>query len=56
MRKNGSGYYAVKQCSDARHLKGDWDGKQPAMNAEVGLAVNVVGTGKHVTAHILKKG
>ena len=45
---------AYQLCEISRQLRGDWEGKC-ARNPEVGLTVNVGGTGTVVTAHILRK-
>lgn len=47
---------AYQLCEVARQLRGDWGGKRPAKTPEVGLTVNVGGTGTVVTAHVLRKG
>ena len=47
---------AYQLCELSRELRGDWDGKRATKNAEIGLTVNVGGTGTVVTAHILRKG
>lgn len=46
---------AYQLCELSRQLRGDWDGKNATKNAEIGMAVNVGGTGTVVTAHILSK-
>ena len=47
---------AYQLCEVTRQLRGDWDGKRPPKNPEIGLTVNVGGTGTVVTSHILRKG
>ncbi len=47
---------AYQLCEVTRQLRGDWDGKRPLKQPEIGLTVNVGGTGTVVTAHILRKG
>ena len=47
---------AYQLCEVSRQLRGDWKGKKPAKEAEIGLTVNVGGTGTVVTSHILRKG
>lgn len=45
---------AYQLCEVTRQLRGDWAGKK-ANNPEVGLTVNVGGTGTVATAHVLRK-
>ena len=45
---------AYQLCEIARQLRGDFEGKR-ARNPEVGLTVNVGGTGTAVTVTILRK-
>ena len=47
---------AYQLCEISRQLRGDWDGKRTTNNPEIGLTVNVGGTGTVVTSHILRKG
>ena len=47
---------AYQLCEVSRELCGDWDGKCATNNPEIGLAINVGGTGTAVVAHILRKG
>ena len=47
---------AYQLCEVSRQLRGDWDGKRASNSPEIGLTVNVGGTGTVVTAHILRKG
>lgn len=47
---------AYQLCEISRVLRGDWKGKHPKGNPEIGLTFNVGGTGTAVTAHILRKG
>jgi len=47
---------AYQLCEVSRQLRGDWDGKCTTNNPEIGLTVNVGGTGTVVTSHILRKG
>lgn len=46
---------AYQLCELTRELRGDWDGKNATNNPEIGLTVNVGGTGTVVTSHILRK-
>jgi acetyl-CoA acetyltransferase len=46
---------AYQLCEMTRHLRGDFGGKK-VKRAEVGLTVNVGGTGTVATVHILRKG
>ncbi len=47
---------AYQLCEISRQLRGDWDGKKPAKSPQVGMTMNVGGTGTVITAHILRKG
>ena len=46
---------AYQLCELTRQLRGDWDGKNATKHAEIGMTINVGGTGTIVTAHILRK-
>ena len=46
---------AYQLCEVTRQLRGDFEGKR-AQDAEIGLTVNVGGTGTVATVHILRKG
>ncbi len=47
---------AYQLCEITRLLRGDWDGSKPPKQPEIGLTVNVGGTGTIVTSHVLRKG
>ncbi|MFC2005934.1 hypothetical protein ACFLVG_03120 [Chloroflexota bacterium] len=47
---------AYQLCEISRELRGDWEGKNAKNPPEVGLTVNVGGSGTIATAHILRKG
>lgn len=47
---------AYQLCEVSRQLRGDWDGKNATKKAEIGMTINVGGTGAVVTSHILRKG
>jgi acetyl-CoA C-acetyltransferase len=46
---------AYQLCELSRQLRGDWKGIKPTKNPEIGMTVNVGGTGTVVTVHILRK-
>jgi acetyl-CoA C-acetyltransferase len=47
---------AYQLCEITRQLRGDFQGKQAINNPQIGLTINVGGTGAVFTAHVLKKG
>ena len=49
-----TGVYQI--CEITRQLRGDWDGIQPNKTPQIGMTVNIGGTGTTVTTHILRKG
>lgn len=47
---------AYQLCEIARQLRGDFQGRQAPNNPEIGLTINVGGTGAVFTSHVLRRG